>query len=348
MSRLVLAVFAVLGLSELAPARAQFVVGPFYPSGYGYSYRSGFGFAVGGKHAKVKGFAGGFVTRSAFVAPPVFGFAPVGFGAFDPFWGGWGPAFGPYGPFGAPAVAVPVPVPVPVPVGIGGDFPDPNAPPLAKNVPLPRDDGLFPRGEFLVIAPKKIDPLAQVEPIPLPLPLPKPPGPKVVFDPFKVPAPVAAEKPEADPKLESARLVKLGRASFAAGDYGRAAEHFARAANADPDDARTYFLHAQAKFAGGQYAAAVVRIREGLARDPKWPASKFDPVELYGDKPERFVLHLLALKKTLAENLGEATLEFLLGYELWFGGDKAEADKLFRAAEKRLPAPGPIALFKLP
>ena len=41
-------------------------------------------------------------------------------------------------------------------------------------------------------------------------------------------------------------------------------------------------------------------------------------------------------------------LEFLLGYQLWFSGDKMEADKLFRAAEKRLAAPGPIELFKAP
>ncbi len=136
--------------------------------------------------------------------------------------------------------------------------------------------------------------------------------------------------------------------SFAAGDYGRAAENFARAMAADPADARTYFLQAQAKFAAGQYAEAVARIRDGLARDPKWPAAKFDPTELYGDHPERFFLHLFALKKANAETPNQATLEFLLGYQLWFSGDKAEADKLFRAAEKRLAAPGPIALFKLP
>jgi hypothetical protein len=347
MSRLILVAAALLGLSELAPARAQFVVGPFYPSGYGYSYsyRSGIGFSFGGPHFSVRGFAGGFVTRSAFVAPlfAPAGFGPVGFGSFSPFWGGWGPGFGSFGPA---VVAVPVPVAVPIPVVVGaGGIADPNAPGAAANVPPLR-------GEFLVITPRKNVPDVAKggDPIPLPLPLPKPkpPGPKVPFDPFKVPAPVKAEVPEADPKDESARLVKLGRASFAAGDYGRAAENFARAANADPADARTYFLHAQAKFAAGQYAAAVARIRQGLALDPKWPASKFDPLELYGDKPERFVLHLLALKKTLAENPAAATLEFLLGYELWFGGAKPEADKLFRAAEKRLPAPGPIALFKLP
>jgi Flp pilus assembly protein TadD len=157
---------------------------------------------------------------------------------------------------------------------------------------------------------------------------------------------VAAEVPEADPKKEAARLAKLGRDSFAAGDYGRAAEHFDRAATADPGDATLSFLRAQAKFAAGQFAEAVASIRRGLALDPKWPGRAFDPKELYGDKPEKFALHLLALKKALAENPNQATLEFLLGYELWFAGDKPGAEKLFRAAAKRLPAPGPIALFR--
>jgi hypothetical protein len=45
-----------------------------------------------------------------------------------------------------------------------------------------------------------------------------------------------------------------------------------------------------------------------------------------------------------AANPGEATLEFLLGYQLWFVGEKVEARKWFDAAERRLP--GPVALFK--
>jgi tetratricopeptide (TPR) repeat protein len=173
------------------------------------------------------------------------------------------------------------------------------------------------------------------------------PGRAVIrFDPFA--APVRAEEPDPDPKKEALRLMKLGRVSFAAGDYGRAAEHFERASTADPADAVPYFLHGQAKFATGQYAEATARIRLGLARDPKWPVAAFNPLELYGGHPERFVLHLIALKKANIDNPGQVTLEFLLGYQLWFTGEKAEADKLFRAAEGRLPAPGPIALFKLP
>jgi hypothetical protein len=349
MKRFIVAV-AVLGLSH-APARAQFGLGyghhghagfgyrtfgygGFGPFGSGYSYRGGFGFAFGGPHFRL-GFSGGFVTRSVFLPPafagpfgyaPAFGFNPFGFGFGSPFFGGFGPS----------VVAVPVPV-------YGGNFPDPDADPQASNVPPREDRAVFPKGNFLVIAPGKPIPdaakVAKVE-------RPRPPGPMVVFDPFRPPAKVPAEVREADPRKEAARLAKLGRDSFAAGDYGRAAEHFDRASTADPGDAALAFFHAQAKFAAGQFAEAVASIRRGLALDPKWPGTAFDPKELYGGKPEKFVLHLLALKKALAENPNEATLEFLLGYELWFGGDKPEAEKLFRAAEKRLPAPGPIRLFK--
>ncbi len=345
MARFILAGLAVLALSELAPARAQF---GFSPHGYS-SYRSGFGFSVGGPRVRVSGFAGGFYGRSYLASP--FGFLPVApFGPFgpvgfvpagalpfgNPFWGGWGPAFG----YGSPAVFT-----VPVPVVVGGIGPGGDG--AAGDVP-PRGSAELPQSlrpaDFVVIAPKRevtAPDVARVAAAP-----PRPAKPPIVFDPFKPAGVVKAEAVEPDPKKEAARLVALARASFAAGDYGRAAEHFERAVAADPADAAAYFGHAQAKFASGQYAEAVARIREGLALDPKWPAAAFDPAALYGDRPERFVVHLLALRKAVADNPNQATLEFLLGYELWFGGEKGEADKLFRAAEKRLAVPGPLALFK--
>jgi Tfp pilus assembly protein PilF len=275
------------------------------------------------------------------------GFAALGFFRFgNPFWGGWSPVFTYGAGFGyrsalgfgfAPPVVVAVPVPVPV-VGAGG----------LEQTGDPRSDTALPQqirpDAFVIIAPRKDVTVPEVNKIAVP---PRPVKPPVIaFDPFKPAAAVKAEMPEADPKKEAARLVNLARAAFAAGEYGRAAEHLERALRADPADAVAYFLHAQAKFAAGKYAEAVASIREGLARDPRWPTAPFDPTTLYGDRPERFVVHLVALRKAVAANPNEATLEFLLGYQLWFSGERAEADKLFRAAEKRLAAPGPIALFK--
>jgi Flp pilus assembly protein TadD len=230
---------------------------------------------------------------------------------------------------------VAVTVPVPVVVGAAGPGPDGDGSAGLPSAVRP--------GDFLVFAPKKEATAPAVTRV---APVLRPARPAIAFDPFKPAAAVKAEVPEADPKKEAARLVRLASESFAAGDYGRAAEHFERALAADPADPAVYFGHAQASFAAGHYAEAVARIRTGLALDPRWPTTAFDPAALYGDRPERFVVHLLALRKAAADNPNQATLEFLLGYELWFSGEKVEAAKLFRAAEKRLAAPGPIALFK--
>ncbi len=340
MMRFFVVACAVLGLSELAPVRAQFVVGsmpgPGYGFGGGYSYRGGFGFSFGGPHVRVSGFGGGFVSRAVFYPPlvPVAPLGPVGFSG-PAYWNRWG-------------VAPPIVIVTPPPIIVGGNFdaPDPDA--AANNVPPPRNDAVvFPRGaketDFIVISPKKGTTVPEVTRV---APPPLPPPPMGAFDPFKPVTKVAAEYPEADPKKEAARLVKLARTAFALGDYGRAAEHFERAITADPADARAYFLQAQARFATGQFAEAVARIRDGLARDAKWPTAAFDPAEMYDGRADRFTTHLAALKKAVADNPGQAALEFLLGYELWFSGEKAEAEKLFRAAEKRLAAPGPISLFK--
>ena len=115
---------------------------------------------------------------------------------------------------------------------------------------------------------------------------------------------------------------------------------------ADRKLALPVFLKAQAAFAAGRYADAVTAIRAGLELDRAWPTSPFDPKELYGANPALFTDHLATLRGVVAANPGEATLEFLLGYELWFIGEKVEAKKWFDLAEKRLPAPGPLALFK--
>jgi Flp pilus assembly protein TadD len=157
---------------------------------------------------------------------------------------------------------------------------------------------------------------------------------------------VNVERADPNPVKEAARLVKLGREAFAAGDYGQAAEHFDRATRANPKTAEPHFLKAQAAFAFGGYAEAVTAIRAGLLLDPTWPGGAFDPKEPYGENVRAFIGHLADLRKAVAANPGQPTLEFLLGYQLWFIGEQAEAKRWFGAAEKRLGAPGPIALFK--
>ena len=243
----------------------------------------------------------------------------------------YGPAFAPaFGPaFGPPVVVVAVPVPVQVQVPI---------PVVVVNANPQNDDVLFPRGakpdDFLVIAPRRDGGGGPRQPEP---------QPRARFDPDRD---VRVEVTEADPKKEAERLVRLARAAFAEGAYGRAAELFERATTADPADGGIYFLHAQAKFAAGRYSDAVAQIRDGLARDRRWPESAYNPAAMYGD-PRQFAKHLADLKKAAADT-PTVTLEFLLGVQLWFSGEKADADRIFRAAERKLMEPGPFALFKLP
>ena len=359
MKRFVLTAAVAFALADASPASAQFAVGPVHPTAYGsrFAYGSGLGFSYHKRGVHVAGFAGGFYSRSVFVAPvlPVlppittltpFGWAP---GFLQPGWGvgpGWGWGWGWFAP--PPIIVVPAPI---ILAGGNGNDADSNPALAFEQLPRPIDDGL-PRGakpgDFIVIRPKK-DVLAPGQIVPdvdRVAALPRPQVPAFRFDPFAKRITVNVDRPDPDPLKEAARLVKLGREAFATGEYGKAAEQFDRAAAADPKAAPPHFLKAQAAFAAGHYADAVTAIRAGLALDPVWPAGTFDPKEPYGANPAAFAVQLAELRKVVAANPAEATLEFLLGYQLWFIGEKVEAKKWFETAQKRLATPGPLALFK--
>jgi hypothetical protein len=341
-ARFVLAAVVLLALADLAPARAQFVFGgPSYGYSYQYQYQRGFAVGFANGRVRVAGFAGGFASRSAFYSYGPTYFAP----AFGPYLappGTFSTFLNPYfNPFAPPVIVAPVPFPV---IVAGGGIADPAAVAGARPGVLPA--GARP-ADWLVIAPKKEETIPPVNRVAA-VPRPGVAAAVIPFDPFRAAAAVKVEPVEADKKKEAVRLIALGRDAFANGEFGRAAEHFARATASDDTNAEAHFLRAQAQFAAGKYADAVSALRAGLALDAKWPASAFDPTALHGGHPDRFDAQLAALKKALAGNPGVPELEFLLGYELWFTGAKADADKLFRAAEKRLADPAVLALFKLP
>lgn len=256
-----------------------------------------------------------------FVVGPAVPFAGVGFGYYPrPVPLGWGL-------FPPPVVVVPQVIVVPPPVivvgGVGEEEPaNPVVPAAAK------------RPDLIVIAPRR-----NADPFP---PNPErtvphldrivkpnaPPG----FDGFARSGEVNKAKPAAEKPAEPTAEAVLR--AFAAEQYGRAAELLDAAIRAQPGGAALYFLKAQAQFAAGQYGDAVASIREGMRRDAAWPAGGIKPAELYGKNPERFAAHLAELRKAVRDNPAEPALAFLLGYELWFAGERAEAVKLFRAAAK--------------
>ena len=332
MTRLFLFAAMAVPLLSVTSLQAQFSGGPVRPGpGKG-------GINPGNSNAR-SGIRSGeplavYPGRPAFFVPlgiPIFPFASLG----------W--VDGPSLLAARPAIVIVSP---PIVTGNNNFVPNFNPAPAGDDDIPP---GMKP-GDQLIIKPKRALPLLPPPDAPMPEPIAPAalrPRPKPIDDePFAPRKIVNLDKPDPDPEKEAARLVKLGKNAFAAGEFGAAGEHFDRASVANPKSALPHFLKAQSSFAAGKYADAVASIRVGLDLERTWPGSPFDPKELYGTAPAVFNEHLATLRGVVAANPAEATLEFLLGYELWFIGEKVEAKKWFDLAEKRLPAPGPIALFK--
>jgi hypothetical protein len=169
-------------------------------------------------------------------------------------------------------------------------------------------------------------------------PPPKPPEPDM-------PPPPRPPMPEENPVAENARLIGLGKAAFAAEEYGRAAQRFRQAATVLPTDALSHFLHAQALLALGKYQEAVDAINAGMALDPGWPLKKFQPLELYGPHVAAYPEHLRRLEDTRTKFPNDAVLLFLSAYQLWFDGRKDEARPLFQRARPGVADPGVVDRF---
>lgn len=340
MRRIIAALMLVLAAESRAGA--QVVFGPVGYTNY-YSFnRFGWGW-------RGPGFAYGGFYRSWNVTPvPVWGPVAVGpWGTFGgvsvtPFAGpGWG-----WG--GPPIVQQPIIVvqAAPQPGGFAqaGGFnrfrPD-NAPDLPVNVP---DVPARPKGDFLVVKPQP----PGVGRIPAKEPERRPDqGNIFTGKPAGGGFAGAFDGVPKDPKTLAVFNVRVAREAFATEQYGRAAERLQDAAAATPDDPVPYFLLAQARTATGDYAGAVAAIRDGLKRDPDWPATTFRLREIYGLFPNRFDGHLAELRDALAANPDDPTLTFLLGYQLWFLGNKEDAAKLFRRAAERAKNPGIAERFLL-
>lgn len=298
---------AACGALALLLTLANLAPGQFPPPGPGR------GVGHGGKRAVVTG----FVIRG-----PVFGF-------------GYMPAFG----FGMPVVRTTVVIAPTVMVSPGFARLEESVP-IEREKPLPFDpDGVLvirprPGGVANLPAPRE----AQLGPPPkLAEPAPKAPG--------REPAPRQAPAPDPDADTENERQNNLGRDAFAAGEYGRAADRFAQAIRVAPKKPLSHFLRAQAQFALGKYRDATASILAGLKLQPDWPATKFNPRELYGENAADHALHLERLRLALERSPDEPALLFLYGYQLWFNGRRNEAKPFFRQAAPLTTDPKPIEGF---
>jgi hypothetical protein len=186
--------------------------------------------------------------------------------------------------------------------------PKPEPAPEKAEVPLPG----VPASVFRPIGPENRARALQPQP---PEAVPQPPVP-----------------PPDNPPSESARQTALAKEAFVEGAYGLAERRFRQATVAAPDEPLAYFLLAQAQFAQGKYQEAVASIQAGLRLQPDWPGARFRPRELYAIEAADFLDHLQRLTETLPRFPQDPVLLFLLAYQLWFDGQRAEARKLFERA----------------
>jgi hypothetical protein len=226
-----------------------------------------------------------------------------------------------------------------------GDRDGRNRPPARDNRPQPQQPAPPPPDVF--------KPPPEVPKVPEPPPKPKqeelPPKPEEpkVKPPVKPPVQELPLPPEPDPNPdnEAGRQIALGRAAFAAEEYGRAAHHFRLAAVTDPQVAMGHLLLAQALFALGKYDEAVAAIHAGMRVQPDWPQRRFRPLELYGDNVADYPEHLSRLEQAATRQPDDPVLLFLYAYELWFDGRQDEALPVFERAARLLPDKGDVERF---
>ncbi len=153
---------------------------------------------------------------------------------------------------------------------------------------------------------------------------------------------------EFDKKESMAREIRLGNAAFASGAFSQALRHYEQASKENPLDGQPWFYQGQALFALGQYPKAVTAIQRGLKWHPQWPAAAFQPRALYGEKGKQFQQHLGQLAAAIEKSPNDDGLLFLLGYQLWFDGEKEKAQMVFRRAASFTADPSAMSGFLMP
>jgi hypothetical protein len=138
---------------------------------------------------------------------------------------------------------------------------------------------------------------------------------------------------------------EAGKRAFAKRAYGLAAQHFQLAAVAAPRAFLPHFMLAQAQLALGKYRDAVRAIHAGMDLKKDWPTAKFAARELYRENDIDFLGHVKRLEDLLEKRPDDPDLLFLLGYELWFDGQRAKARTLFEKAKKNGADPAYIDPF---
>lgn len=125
--------------------------------------------------------------------------------------------------------------------------------------------------------------------------------------------------------------LKAGLEAFSHGQYDQAADYFILGTELDHADPATRIHAGQALFALEQFQEAVPLIRRALELQPRLLYLKFDLRRDYG-QPADFEEQIGALRQFLAANPNWQDGYVLLGYQLLYSGQRAEAHSVLARA----------------
>ena len=143
---------------------------------------------------------------------------------------------------------------------------------------------------------------------------------------------VSAGRPAVSPPSEVSLAdhhVSLGDFYFKEGRFQEAAESYLRALAYAPDDATIHFVLADALFSIGDYHYAAYMIGKGLSIDPELASADADKRTFYTDVKD-FEKQMATLRAYVEEKPYDAAAQIVLGYNLNFSKQPAEASQVFR------------------
>jgi hypothetical protein len=313
---------ALMTVAWTAEARAQLFVNPYGLAGI-HAYGSGVRFKYRKRHLRVSGFFGNTYAVGGFGAGlygPIAFYGP-GFGSFS--------YFSPGPPLGVTYNTINVNYQAPPNIIVNNGADRQRLEDEVAGIDLDTTD------------PITLRPRKELREKELPKLVKKKPEPELML-PRKVararPRPAVRPLPE-KPEQDGADPLDLGKKAMAGREYGLAGHRFRQAALAAPRKALPHFLLAQALFALGKYRDALNAIHAGMDLKNNWPTEDFPPRALYKANAADFLEHLKRLEALVEKHPKDSVLLFVLGYELWFDGQRDKAVPLFRKAKQLAPNP---------
>lgn len=154
-------------------------------------------------------------------------------------------------------------------------------------------------------------------------------------------------------------LMRLGNQNFQSSHYAEAQDAYESAQHSlfelDGQPLQTIPIPcrfaplavANALFAQKQFKESADAVARGIRYLPEWPAMTLDLRSLHHD-PAEYETIVEDLRAKIKESPNDASLEFLLGYELHFTGKKIEAHEQFERALKLDPKHAGAKIFLHP